>query len=82
MNKPITKILIANRGEIACRVIKSARKLGLRTVGVYSEVDKNALSVLMVSYNDVSVSSSSISGDTELHILYQNDCFIDEFIML
>jgi propionyl-CoA carboxylase alpha chain len=36
------KILIANRGEIACRIIKSAHKMGIRTVAVYSEVDKDA----------------------------------------
>jgi propionyl-CoA carboxylase alpha chain len=36
------KILIANRGEIACRVIKSARKLGIKTVAVYSDADKDA----------------------------------------
>ncbi|MFT3759577.1 acetyl-CoA carboxylase biotin carboxylase subunit [Thauera sp.] len=41
------KILIANRGEIACRVIKTARKMGIATVAVYSEADKDALFVEM-----------------------------------
>jgi len=41
------KILIANRGEIACRVIKTARKMGIKTVSVYSDADRNALHVRM-----------------------------------
>ena len=41
------KILIANRGEIACRVIKTARKMGIKTVAVYSDADKDALHVEM-----------------------------------
>ncbi|AXX98421.1 acetyl-CoA carboxylase biotin carboxylase subunit [Profundibacter amoris] len=41
------KILIANRGEIACRVIKSAQKMGIKTVAIYSEADKHALHVAM-----------------------------------
>ncbi|MFT5759042.1 MAG: 3-methylcrotonyl-CoA carboxylase alpha subunit [Alteromonadaceae bacterium] len=42
-----TKILIANRGEIACRVIKTARKMGILTVAVYSDADADALHVNM-----------------------------------
>jgi propionyl-CoA carboxylase alpha chain len=41
------KILIANRGEIACRVIKSARKMGIKTVAIYSDADRQALHVEM-----------------------------------
>jgi len=42
-----TKILIANRGEIACRVIKTAQKMGIKTVAVYSDADKDARHVMM-----------------------------------
>jgi len=42
-----TKILIANRGEIACRVIATARKMGIKTVAVYSDADKDARHVLL-----------------------------------
>src|SRR5437867_2340415 len=41
------RILIANRGEIACRIIKTARHMGIETVAVYSEADRDALHVEM-----------------------------------
>ncbi|KAF8782403.1 methylcrotonoyl-CoA carboxylase subunit alpha, mitochondrial-like [Argiope bruennichi] len=44
---PLKKVLIANRGEISCRIIRSSKKLGLQTVAVYSEADKNALHVTL-----------------------------------
>ena len=44
-NKPFKKILIANRGEIACRVIKTCNDIGIKTVSIYSDADKEALHV-------------------------------------
>src|SRR3990167_1732833 len=41
------KLLIANRGEIACRIIKTARNMGIRTVAIYSPIDSNSLHVRM-----------------------------------
>ncbi len=41
----ISKILIANRGEIACRIIKTANRLGVKCVSVFSDADRNSLHV-------------------------------------
>ena len=56
------KILIANRGEIACRVIKSAQKMGIKTVAVYSDADRDALHVQMADEAvDIGASASAES---------------------
>ena len=45
--KPIKRILVANRGEIAVRILKTAEKMGLETVAVFSEADRGAPHVQM-----------------------------------
>ena len=47
MKPPFTRILIANRGEIACRIIRTAQRMGIATVAVYSDADARALHVRM-----------------------------------
>lgn len=68
--KCIQKILIANRGEIACRVIKTAQKLGVRTVAVYSEADRHAKHVAMadeaVFLGPAPASASYLNGEKVL----------------
>lgn len=44
----IEKVLIANRGEIACRVMRTAKKMGIRSVAVYSDADRHSMHVAMV----------------------------------
>ncbi|MCO5057109.1 MAG: acetyl/propionyl/methylcrotonyl-CoA carboxylase subunit alpha [Rhizobiaceae bacterium] len=61
------KILIANRGEIACRVIKTARRMGIATVAVYSDADRNAVHVEMadeaVHIGPAAAAESYLVGD-------------------
>ena len=60
MKKPFSKILIANRGEIACRVIRTARQMGIATVAVYSDTDAAALHVAMAD-EAVHIGASPVS---------------------
>ncbi|WP_416897140.1 MAG: acetyl-CoA carboxylase biotin carboxylase subunit [Minwuia sp.] len=64
------KILIANRGEIACRVIKTARRMGIRTVAVHSDADANAMHVQMADeacrIGEAEVTKSYLLGDVIL----------------
>ncbi|MFK0386146.1 acetyl/propionyl/methylcrotonyl-CoA carboxylase subunit alpha [Agrobacterium sp. NPDC090273] len=67
-----SKILIANRGEIACRIIRTARKMGITTVAVYSEVDRNAMHVAMADeafeIGSAPARSSYLDGDKIIEV--------------
>ncbi len=64
---PLTRLLIANRGEIACRIIRTARAMGVETVAVFSDADKNALHVgqadQAVRIGGAAASESYLRGD-------------------
>ena len=59
------KILIANRGEIACRIIRTCQKLGIKTVAIYSTVDQDALHVNMAD-------EAHLVGEAPPHDSYLN----------
>lgn len=62
----VEKILIANRGEVACRIIKTAKKMGLKTVAVYSEADINSLHVQMA--DEAVLLGGSLASESYLDI--------------
>lgn len=70
--KKIIKIVVANRGEIAIRVMKTAQKMGIRTVAVYSTVDRNALHVKFadeaVCIGEAPSSQSYLRGDKIIEV--------------
>lgn len=70
--KKITKIVVANRGEIAIRVMKTAQKMGIKTVAVYSTVDRNALHVKFadeaVCIGEAPSSQSYLRGDKIIEV--------------
>lgn len=74
----INKILIANRGEIACRVVKTAKRLGVRTVAVYSEADVNSLHTKVADeaycIGPAASQKSYLRGDKILEVAKQTGC--------
>jgi 3-methylcrotonyl-CoA carboxylase alpha subunit len=69
-NTPITCLLVANRGEIACRIMRTAKAMGIRTVAVHSEIDRNARHVLeadmAVNLGGAKPADSYLRGDLVL----------------
>lgn len=76
--KTFEKILIANRGEIAVRIINSARKLGIASVAVYSEVDKDAYHVRMADeaykIGDIELSDTYLNVDKIVGVAVATGC--------
>ena len=70
-----TKILIANRGEIACRVIRTARSMGIKSVAIYSEADVESLHVRLadeaVCVGPAAASESYLSAENVLNAAKQ-----------
>ncbi|XP_026291108.1 methylcrotonoyl-CoA carboxylase subunit alpha, mitochondrial [Frankliniella occidentalis] len=74
----IDKVLIANRGEIACRIMRTAKRLGMRTVAVYSDADLKSMHVAMADeayhIGPASSQESYLRSDKILHIAEKSGC--------
>ncbi|MDG1098819.1 MAG: biotin carboxylase N-terminal domain-containing protein, partial [Bacteroidia bacterium] len=70
MKKTISKILIANRGEIAIRVMRTCREMGIKSVAVYSDADRNAVHT---SYADEAI---ALGGNTSAESYLKGDKII------
>ncbi|RLE22481.1 MAG: acetyl-CoA carboxylase biotin carboxylase subunit [Actinobacteria bacterium] len=75
--RPITRLLIANRGEIAVRIARTAHEMGIGTVGIYSEPDANALHVncvdIAVALGGATPAESYLRGDAVIQAALDND---------
>jgi len=84
MSPPLKTLLIANRGEIAVRIIRAARELGIRTVAVFSEADKESLHVRMadeavhVGPHQAAKSYLNVAADAE--VSHRADLRLSHFI--
>jgi 3-methylcrotonyl-CoA carboxylase alpha subunit len=64
--RPFDKLLIANRGEIACRIMRTAKRMGLRTVAVFSDADRNAMHVALA--DEAVLIGPAPAKDSYLHV--------------
>ncbi|MFP5487863.1 MAG: biotin carboxylase N-terminal domain-containing protein, partial [Acidimicrobiia bacterium] len=76
--RPITRLLIANRGEIACRIARTAATMGIETVGVYSEPDVDALHTdavdVAVALGGATPAESYLRGDAIVQVALDTHC--------